>query len=43
VALDHIGEAHYKAQLFVQRYPAGPYTPHVASLMGVHPRPTEYR
>jgi len=39
VALDHIGEAHTEAMLFVQHHPSGPFTAHVANLMGVHPRP----
>jgi hypothetical protein len=39
VALDDIGEAHTEAMLFVQHHPTGPFTTHVANLMGVHPRP----
>ena len=39
VALDDIGEAHTEAMLFVQHHPSGPFTLHIANLMGVHPRP----
>ena len=39
VALDDIGEAHTEAMLFVQHHPNGPFTTHIANLMGVHPRP----
>lgn len=39
VALDDIGEAHTEAMLFVQHHPNGPFTAHIANLMGVHPRP----
>jgi hypothetical protein len=39
LALGQIGEAHYRAQLFVQHYPDSPFAHHVMNLMGVHPRP----
>jgi hypothetical protein len=39
LALGQIGEAHYRAQLFVQHYPDSPFAQHVMNLMGVHPRP----
>ena len=39
LALGQVGEAHYRAQLFVQHYPTSPYARHVMNLMGVHPRP----
>jgi hypothetical protein len=39
VALDDIGEAHTEAMLFVQHHPSGPFTAHIANVMGVHPRP----
>jgi|CZKU01.1.fsa_nt_gi hypothetical protein len=36
---EHLQEAHYRAQLFVQHHPDSPYARHVMNLMGVHPRP----
>ena len=39
VAAGRIGDAHYRALLFVQHYPDSPFASHVAALMGVRPRP----
>jgi hypothetical protein len=39
INLQNIGLARSRAYEFLQRYPSGPYSAHVAAMTGVHPRP----
>jgi hypothetical protein len=40
IDLGHIGEARSRAYRFLERYPNGPYSAHVAAMTGVHVTPT---
>jgi hypothetical protein len=39
INLDHIGAARSRAYQFLERYPNGPYSAHVAAMTGVHVTP----
>jgi outer membrane protein assembly factor BamD (BamD/ComL family) len=39
INLGQIGEARSRAYQFLERYPRGPYSDHVAAMTGVHPTP----
>jgi hypothetical protein len=39
INLGRIGEARSRAYQFLERYPSGPYSDHVAAMTGVHPTP----
>jgi hypothetical protein len=39
INLQNIGLARSRAYEFLQHYPSGPYSAHVAAMTGVHPRP----
>jgi hypothetical protein len=40
IKLDRIGAARSRAYQFLERYPNGPYSAHVAAMTGVHLTPT---
>lgn len=39
INLGQIGAARSRAYQFLERYPSGPYSAHVAAMTGVHPTP----